>query len=109
MGHLARHCPTVCFKCRGGHASDSCPNRRRWERPPADDDDFRSVTSDLDAGDVISVDPVELSANSADASVAAAADVTDAGATDAGTTDAGVTVVSAVGGQIGRASCRERV
>ena len=95
MGHLARHCPTVCFKCKGGHASDSSPNRRRWERLPADEDDFRSVTFDLDAGDVTTVDPVELSANSADAAVAAAA-----GATDAGTTDAGVAGVSDAGGPV---------
>ena len=100
MGHLARHCPTVCFKCKGGHASDSCPNRHRWERPPADEDDFRLVTSDLDAGDVTTVDPVELSANSADAAVAAAAGVTDAGVTDAGATDAGVADVSAAGSPV---------
>ena len=39
----------MCFSCKGGHASDACPNRCRWERPAPDDDDFRSVASDVDA------------------------------------------------------------
>ena len=99
MGHLPRHCPTVCFKCKGGHASDSCPNHRRWEHLPPDEDDFQSVVSDLDAGDVIAVDPVEPCANSADAADAAAG-VTDAVAADAGATDACVTDVSAAGGPV---------
>ncbi len=99
VGHLARHCPTICFKCKGGHASDSCPNRRRWERPPADEDDFRSVVSDLDAGEVIAVDPVEPSANSAEAADPAAG-VADAGAADAGATVACATDVSAAGGTV---------
>lgn len=30
-GHLARVCPSICFRCKGSHASDSCPARRRWE------------------------------------------------------------------------------
>ena len=49
VGHFARNCPTVCFKYKGGHASDSCPNRRGWERVPRDDDDFQSVTSEVGA------------------------------------------------------------
>ena len=61
VGHFARNCPTVCFSCKGGHASDACPNRRRWERPAPDDDDFRSVASDVDAasvaGDDVAADP----------------------------------------------------
>ena len=40
---------------------DACPNRRRWERPAPDDDDFRSVASDVDAvsvaGDDVAADP----------------------------------------------------
>ena len=73
---------------------DSCPNHRRWEHPPADEDDFRSVVSDLAAGDVIAVDPVEPCANSVEAADAAA------GVTDAGATDVCVTDVSAVGGPV---------
>ena len=48
-GHFAWNCPNVCFKCKGDHASDSCPNRRGWERVPHDDDDFQSVTSEVGA------------------------------------------------------------
>ena len=62
MGHFAPNCPTVCFKCHGGHASDSCPKRCGWERAPCDEDDFQSVVSDVNnvepdvgaAGDVAS-------------------------------------------------------
>ena len=39
----------MCFKCKGDHASDSCPNRRGWERAPRNDDDFQSVTSEVGA------------------------------------------------------------
>ena len=49
VGHFARNCPNVCFKCKGDHASDSCPNHRGWERVPRDDDDFQSVTSEVGA------------------------------------------------------------
>ena len=83
MGHLARHCPTVCFKCKGGHALDSCPNRRRWERALADEADLRSVASDFGAAVDVTGDPAEtstISAETADpasaASPAAAAGVT---------------------------------
>ena len=54
-GHFARNCPTVCFKCKGDHASDSCPNRRRWEHAPRAEDDTRSVSSDVDGNDVTPV------------------------------------------------------
>ena len=59
VGHFARNCPTVCFKCKRDHASDSCPNRRGWERAPHDDDDFQSVTSEVGtdvAGDDVDAD-----------------------------------------------------
>ena len=79
VGHFARNCPTVCFKCKGSHASDSCPNRRRWERVALDDDDFQSVTSEVDAGDVIASDVGGVAAevnvvdtNTADPSLAVA-------------------------------------
>ena len=49
VGHFAWNCPKVCFKCKGDHATDSCPNRRGWEHLPAADNDLRSTTSDLDA------------------------------------------------------------
>ena len=78
MGHLARNCPTVCFKCRGNHASGSCPNRRRWENTHADEDDFRSVASDLAAGDDVSACPTDSNANSAEAASASAFGTTDA-------------------------------
>ncbi len=60
--HFSRKCPTVCFTCKGGHASDSCPNRRRWEHTARDADDLQSVTSEAGAGapDVVAqpvVDP----------------------------------------------------
>lgn len=82
VGHFARNCSTVCFKCKGGQASDSCPNRRRWEHVPADEDDFRSVVSDLGTGDDVTADPVESSANSAEVDVASAACTTDVSATE---------------------------
>ena len=79
VGHFARNCPTVCFKCKGSHASDSCPNRRRWERVALDDDDFQSVTSEVDAGDVTTSDVGGVTAevnvvdmNTADPSLAVA-------------------------------------
>ena len=49
VGYFARNCPKVCFKCKGDHASDSCPNRRGWEHLPAADNDLQSATSDFDA------------------------------------------------------------
>ena len=61
IGHVACQCPTVCFQCKGGHASDACPNRRRWERPARDDDDddFQSVASDVGANFVVDdVEPI---------------------------------------------------
>ena len=81
VGHLARKCPTVCFKCRGDHASDACPNRRGWEHRAADDDDFRSVASDLGAADDIA-DPAETSTNSTVAAGAPAAGSSGASAAD---------------------------
>ena len=83
VGHLARHCPTLCFKCKGDHASDSCPNRRRWERATADEDDFCSVASDLGVATDVAGDPAESTTDSAEAAgpafaagLAAAAGVT---------------------------------
>ena len=70
MGHFARNCPVVCFKCRGGHPSDSCPNRRGWERAPRDEDDFQSVASDV--GDM---EPDVGTAGVAEPDVGAAGDV----------------------------------
>ena len=84
VGHFARNCPTVCFSCKGGHASDACPNRRCWERAALDDDDFRSIASDVDAvsvtGDDAAADP---SANvpTADATSVSGADGPSAGST----------------------------
>lgn len=70
---IARNCPTVCFKCHGGHASDSCPNRRGWERAPRDEDDFQSVVSDVD-----NVDPDVGVAGDVKSDVGAADDVASA-------------------------------
>ena len=53
--HFARKCPDVCFRCKGSHASDSCPNSRGWERAPRVDDDAQSVVSN--------VEPVPAAAN----------------------------------------------
>ena len=83
------NCPTVCFKCRGNHASDSYPNRRRWENAHADEDDFQSVASDLGAGDDVSARPSDSNANSAEAASASASGTTDAPA--AGGSTPGVT------------------
>ena len=78
VGHLAQNCPTVCFKCRGGHALGSCPNCCHWEHVPAEEDDFRSVASDLGAGDEVSADPVGSTANSAEVTRASVSGATDA-------------------------------
>ena len=82
MGHLAWKCPAVCFKCCGDHASDTCPNHRGWECTAADDDDFRSVVSDLSVADDVAADPVEASANSAEAAGTPAAGSTEVSAAD---------------------------
>ena len=65
IGHVARKCPNVCFKCRGDHASDSCPSRRGWERAPLDVDDFQSVDSDDGTGGVVVGGAVGADLNSA--------------------------------------------
>ena len=72
IGHLARKCPNVCFSCKGAHASDSCPNSRRWEQSRRDDDDFHSVASDVVAADEIDPDVSASAANGVDADVPAA-------------------------------------
>ena len=98
VGHFARNCPVVCFKCHGCHASDSCPNRRGWERAPRDEDDFQSVASDV--GDV---EPDVGTAGDAEPDVGTAGDVepdVGASATCAADGDVGssehVTVVNPV-------------
>lgn len=48
-GHFARKCPTVCFNCKGSHASDSCPNRRGWERVSSMDEGVQSIASNVEA------------------------------------------------------------
>ena len=48
-GHFARKCPDICFNCKGSHASDSCPNRRGWERASHVDEDVQSVASNVEA------------------------------------------------------------
>ena len=73
MGHFAPNCPTVCFKCHGGHASDSCPKRCGWERAPCDEDDFQSVVSDVD-----NVEPDVGAAGDVEPHVGAAGDVASA-------------------------------
>ena len=62
VGHLARNRPNVCFKCKGNYASHSCPNRRRWEHIRRDEDDFQSVTSEVEVAPVPGddADPVDL-------------------------------------------------
>ena len=72
VGHLARRCPTVCFKCKGSHASDSCPKRRRWEHV-SEEDDSRSVASDLGTAADVAGDPVGSSTNRAEAAGPASA------------------------------------
>ncbi len=66
--HFSRKCPTVCFTCKGGHASDSCPNRRRWEHTVRDADDLQSVTSEVGAGapDVVAQSAVDPASGSED-------------------------------------------
>lgn len=86
VGHFAGNCPNVCFKCKGGHASDSCPNRRRWERTTRDEDDLQSVTSDAGAGNVAVAD---VAADAADAA-SNVADVTDTPLVAADASGAGV-------------------
>ena len=44
-GHLARICPSVCFRCKGSHASNSCPARRRWEYVLCDVAEVPSATA----------------------------------------------------------------
>ena len=87
VGHLARNCPTVCFKCHGSHASGSCPNRRRWEHAPADDDDFRSVASDLGAGDDVTTDSVTPTETGAEVTGASVSGASDTGAANGPTPD----------------------
>lgn len=108
VGHFARNCPTVRFKCKGGHPSDSCPNRCRWEQVVLDADDFQTVTSDVDVGNVVAndlggvatevndvvtnvADPSPADVSAADGS---AADVTAADDSAAGTSSANPAVRS---------------
>ena len=65
VGHLARQCPKVCYKCKGDHASNACPNSRRWEHRRADEDDFHSVASDLGTAADVTV-PAESSNSNAE-------------------------------------------
>ena len=44
LGHLARSCPSVCFRCKGSHASDSCPACRHWEYVSRDVEEVPSAT-----------------------------------------------------------------
>ena len=67
------------YKCKGGHALDSCPNRRRWENVSTGDDDIQSVASDLGAGNDGGADPVEFSADGVEASNVSAAGVASDG------------------------------
>ena len=59
VGHFSRNCPNVCYKCKGDHATDSCPLRRRWERVNRDVDDLEPVSSEMGPNTV--VDDVPLS------------------------------------------------
>ena len=67
--------------------SGSCPNRRRWEHAPAEEDDFRSVASDLGAGDDVTADPVRPTASSAEVVGTSVSGAADAGAADGSTPD----------------------